>query len=211
MNQMRNLYTYNRFLKINESSFFNFENDDILTDEYITNFIKHEDYTSEFLDLYIEKNDIDEDENEVRDSSEFREFIKNILEYNLNDAKENIHNVIDYDTNKITIYRAITVDDNWINHLKSQGKRLGIFWAWDERAAETHWGDYKKKKTAVIKTSIDEKYVDWIDTFELNTHPNSIEEREIRLFKNTPLKIESITIDDEEIDMSQFGDKTFYA
>ncbi len=206
---MRHLYTYDIFLKINEASFFNFENDDILTDKYITNFIETEDYTEQILDFFSEKNELD-DENEIRNSLEFRKFLKEFLESNLENAKENIDNSISYD-NKITIYRAMTVDDNWIEHLKSQGKRLGIYWTWEENAAETHWGDYDKKRTAIIEALIDEKYVDWVNTFEVNIHPSSEEEKEIRLFKNTPLNIKSITIDSEEIDISQFGDKIFYS
>ncbi len=208
---MRNLYTYEVFIKINEASYFDFENNDILTDKYITNFIETEDYTEQILHFFIDINNLgDEDENEVLNTDEFRKFIKTHLEDNLESAKVNIDNSIGYD-NEISIYRVMRVEDNWLEHLESQGKRLGIFWSWEESAAKAHWGDYNKKRIAIIESSIDEKYVNWFDTFELNIHPYYLEEKEIRLFKNTPLIIKSITIDNEEVDISKFSDKIFYA
>lgn len=45
----------------------------------------------------------------------------------------------------------------------------------------------------------------------MNMHPNFSEEKEIRLFKNTPIRIKSIKINDNEIDMSIIGNKTFYS
>jgi hypothetical protein len=53
--------------------------------------------------------------------------------------------------------------------------------------------------------------VDWQSTFKLHTYPIYSEEREIRLFKNTPIKIKSISINDEVVDISVLGDKTFYS
>jgi len=46
----------------------------------------------------------------------------------------------------------------------------------------------------LLESEIDEKYVDWIDTIALNAHPIYKEECEIRLFKNTPVKIKKIEI-----------------
>jgi hypothetical protein len=42
-------------------------------------------------------------------------------------------------------------------------------------------------------------------------HPNYSEEKEIRLFKNTPIQIKSIKINDKEIDISILGNKVFYS
>jgi hypothetical protein len=196
---------------VNEASFHNFDNDDILTDEYIRNYIVIGGADG-LLHWFMQENDIeDEEEDVVSNSPEYFSFIKDELERHLENAKDNIYDKIDYHSNKITIYRAITVDDNWLYHLKTQGKRLGIYWSWDEAGAETHWGDYSKKNLAVIEVEIDEKYVDWKTTFEMNMNPNFSDEKEIRLFKNTPIRLKSLTINDDKIDLSMFFNKIFYS
>ena len=80
----------------------------------------------------------------IYNSVDFYIFVKNELEQQLEEAKENIYNRID-NSNNIKLYRAMTVDDNWLLHLKTQGKRIGIFWSWDEEYAEAHWVDTSKK------------------------------------------------------------------
>ena len=198
--------------QLNEASFHSFDNDVILNDKYVRNFINSDDAADNLLDWYIESNDLDEDDREnIRLSQDFFDFIKDELERHLEDAKENIYDKIDYHSNKITLYRAITVDDNWLQHLKTQGKRLGIYWSWDSSGAESYWGDPSKKNEAVLETEIDEKYVDWKTTFEMNMHPFYLDEKEIRLFKNTPIQIKSIKINDKEIDISILGNKIFYS
>lgn len=201
--------TLNNFL--NEASLYNIKDEDILTDKYIKNFIN--DGSAEgLLDWYIKQNDLeDQNENDIENTPEFYNFIKTHLEEQLEEAKNNIENEIDYNTNKIKLYRKITVDNKWLNHLKTQGKRLGIYWSWDKGMADTHWGDYNKKNMATIETEIHEKYIDWITTLEMNMNPSFTEEREIRLFKNTPIKIKALTINDEDVDISFLNDKTFFA
>lgn len=198
---------------LNEASFHSFKNSDILTDKYIKNFIKTDDAVDRLLDWYIESNKLDSDNKDsIMLSQDFYEYIREELDRNLEDAKENIYDKIDYNSNKLTLYRAITVDDNWLNHLKVQGKRLGIYWSWDRSGAETHWGyGGSHKNVAVIESEIDEKYVDWRTTFELNMHPDYSEEKEIRLFKNTPIQIKSININGKIVDISILGNKTFYS
>lgn len=201
--------TLNNFL--NEASLYNLNDEDILTDKYIKNYI-NDGSADQFLNWYMEENDLeDQDETDVSETQEFFNFIKEELQRHLEEAKENIYDKIDYNSNKIKLYRKITVDDNWLNHLKTQGKRLGIYWSWDSNATETHWGDYNKKNVATIETEIHEKYVDWITTLEMNMNPSYSEEREIRLFKNTPIKIKALTINDEDVDISFLNDKTFLA
>lgn len=194
---------------IKERPFDSFNNDEILNKKTIDNYM-YNDSVEGYLDYYIKQYNLeDEDEDKIRESEGFKEYIKSILEDNLNDAKENIYDTFNFDGN-LYIYRAITVDDNWINHLKTEGKRLGIYWSWNPDSAETHWGNYKKPNIAIIEAEINEKYVNWLETFNLNMDLSLGDENEIRLFKNTPLKIISITINDKEIDLSQFKNKQFY-
>ena len=197
---------------INEISFFDVINDDILSDKYLTDFIKTDDAAANLLDYYIDDNNLDdEDENDVIQSDDFREFIKDELSKNLEEAKENIYHNIDYENGKIKLYRAMTVDDNWLEHLKKQGKRLGIYWSWDEHGAIAHWAG-SQKNTAIIESDIDEKYVNWTETLIQNMHPNYSVEEEIRLFKNTPIKINKLYINDKQVDIDkELKNKTFLA
>lgn len=128
----------------------------------------------------------------ISTSLEFYDFIKELLLSNFDIACTNIYNNIHNDN--IHIYRAITVDDDWIEHLQKQGRRLGIYWSYESNGAITHWGNYNKPKTAFITAIINQKYVDWKTTLELNTDPVYSEEKEIRLYKNTPIKILDITV-----------------
>jgi len=199
--------------KLFEVSFHDFSNDDILNNKYLNYMISNESYINDDL-LYYFKDTYgfdDENDEKILKSPEFKKYVKDYLEQNLETAKENIFNNIKYQSNNIYIYRAITVDGNWLNHLKTQGKRLGIYWSWSPDGAETHWGDYSKKNVAIITAVINEKYVNWLETFWLNIHPSTGDEKEIRLYKNTPLNIISISINGNEIDLSELNNKTFYS
>lgn len=214
---MKRILDYRNFLNsklIKEGSFFNYNIDNILTDEYIKKWIKEEDMASIYLENFIDYNRIDTyddnfNEDEIRNSSEFHEHIKNELERHLEEAIYNISSCIE--DGKITLWRAITVDDNWLKHLEVKGKRLGIYWTWNEKSADTHWGNFDKKHTAIIETEVDENMIDWKDTISMNMHPNFNEEKEIRLFKNTPIKINSIEFNGKDIDISNIKNKTFLA
>jgi hypothetical protein len=86
----------------------------------------------------------------------------------------------------------MTVKKDWLKHLETQGNRLGIYWSWDPDSAEPHWGYDNLKREIMIESKINEKYVNWIETLQQNINPNFEEEKEIRLFKNTPIKILAI-------------------
>jgi hypothetical protein len=62
-----------------------------------------------------------------------------------------------------------------------------------------------------METEIDEKYINWQETLTMNIHPSYPEEKEIRLFKNTPININRISINGKDVDISEIKDKTFYA
>jgi len=196
-------------LKINEGSFYDVKDSDILTDKFIKEFINNN--YSGYLSYYIEENDLDEnDENEIQDSVEYYEYVKDILERGLEEAKDNIYYKINDESGKIKLYRAMDVDENWMEHLKTKGKHLGIYWSWDEDGAVAHWSK-GKKLDVIMETEIDEKYINWQETLTMNMHPSYSEEKEIRLFKNTPININRISINGKDVDISEIKNKTFYA
>ncbi len=197
---------------LNEASFYELDHSKIFNDKYIKDYIDNDDMTEYVLDAYIEQENLDEDDkDDIKKSPEFYEFIEDKLRNEFQDAIDNLDNKIHYKSGKLRLYRAITVDNNWLHHLKTQGKRLGIYWSWDSNSADTHWGDASKPNVAVIEAEIHEKYVNWKTTLEMNMNPSMSDEREVRLFKNTPIDIISITIDDKPVDISTLKNKVFYA
>lgn len=196
-------------LIINEGSFYDIKDSDILNDKIIKKFIDDEYHG--ILDYYIQINGLDEDDkNEIQDSDEYYEYIKDMLERCLEEAKDNIYYKINDESGKIKLYRAMDVDENWMEHLKTKGKHLGIYWSWDSEGAEAHWSK-GKKLDIIMETEIDEKYINWQETLTMNMHPSYSEEKEIRLFKNTPININRISINGKDVDISEIKDKTFYA
>ena len=105
------------------------------------------------------------------------------------------------------------VADDWYEKLINSGKHLGIYWSFDSNSAEAHWGHNQNTPVEVlIKSSVNEEYVNWVDTIMLNMNPQlGEEEKEIRLFKNTSIKIEQLFINNEEIDISKIKNKEFKA
>jgi len=102
----------------------------------------------------------------------------------------------------VHIWRVMTVRKDWIEHLAKDGKRLGIYWSWEKDSAHAYWKDTSKPRKAVVKSSINEEYVNWMETVALNMHPSlGFDEAEIRLFKNTPIKIERLHVDGKEVDL----------
>lgn len=157
---------FNQFLN---ESFHDFDADDIITDKYLDEFV--DDNTGEdILDYYIEDNSLDpNDSDTISKTKDFRQYLYDTLAENLEKAQVEIYDRIE--NGKLKIYRAIAVDDNWLEHLKTQGKRLGIYWSWNPDGAIEHWGFSDTKKTAIIESEIEERYVDWKTTLELNMHP----------------------------------------
>lgn len=193
---------------LNEASIDDFDVSSFLNRKYIKDYINTDNYEVYYLaQEFIREYDLDENDiDEVFNHKEFIQIIEDIL-------YERVYNIIDtisYEINngKIKIYRAITVNDNWLEHLKKEGKRLGIYWAWDYDFADTHWGDFSKPNLLIIEAEIDEKYIDWYGTIDINLRFD-MAEKEIRLFKNTPIKIINLELNDEQLDISEIKDKIF--
>lgn len=160
-------------------------------------------------DYEDEDGNIIEDEDLV-ETPEFFEYVQSELESKFEDVKYDIGHITK--GGWITIYRKMTVDPKWLNNLK-RNKHLGIFWSWDKHAAEAHWGSFGKGHREITLISrVKEIHIDWVDTFQLNISPSTgEEEREIRLFKNTPIKLIAVWVEGENMDISEIEDKVFRA
>lgn len=151
---------------------------------------------------------MDMDEDEVVELGTFKKWIEYEVGYKIEEFISDIQNYIDGDV--ITIWREMTVDDKWIQSLPREAKRLGRYWSFEQDAAEAHWGGAGKR--IQIQTSVNQNYVDWNQTILANIDPQIGEdEKEITLFKNTPIKIEALLIDNEPIDVSGLRNKIFKA
>jgi tRNA nucleotidyltransferase/poly(A) polymerase len=203
---------------INEASIDTFSYEAIVTPEYIRQ-VEMSDNFEMFLDYYRYEFDlVGTDSEEIEDTDEFKNWFKYELMNRYDDAVDRISAKIKPD-GTIDIWRRITVNDEenrWITHLAEAGKHLGIYWSWDERAAEAHWGNSAHSNNVLIKSSIKEEYVDWKNTLFANMDISLGEdEKEITLLRNTSLKIQELYIDDQDVMASGLAsglkDKTFYA
>lgn len=153
---------------------------------------------------------MDTDIDDILETDNFKRWLAYEVEYKVENFIREIDNFIK-DDETIDIWREMTVDQDWLNRLSGTGKRLGKYWSFDEGAAEAHWGGREKFRIK-IKSSIKQSYVDWNQTIEANIDPSLGEqEKEITLFKNTPIKIEVLWINNEQKDISLIKNKVFLA
>jgi hypothetical protein len=191
--------------------------DDILTDLVIKELLHDDALVETMLYDYSTEENIPYDElkdEEFEYTAEFLEYFKYNINWMVEETIDMFLYEIIFDNSTIDIFRTITVNDDYINHLDKQGSHLGVYWSWDESASEAHWADPTKNSTALIKSNVAISYIDWSTTILANMNPTYQEEKEIRLFKNIPLKIKSIDFNngknwDTDIDISKLNNKIF--
>jgi 2'-5' RNA ligase/GNAT superfamily N-acetyltransferase len=87
----------------------------------------------------------------------------------------------------LRVWRVVTL--NSLRALKTKG--IGIYWAYEEDAAEAHWGSFGDGSSEyTIEAQITEDAVDWESTILANLSPATGEdEKEITLNPGAPVKI----------------------
>jgi hypothetical protein len=113
---------------------------------------------------------------------------------------------------KIKIYRGVNSVEPITKELLKK-RTLGQSWTYDMGSARSYRGsnygdDY------ILQAEIDERYIDWEETIALNTvDVRGNFEREIRMVKGTPMKIERVYAVDgkqlRQVNDSEIKDKTF--
>jgi len=178
---------------------------DVVDNDYYKNLFDSDNgdrYREEFaLITDTDKDDIDEDE--------FKHWVREMVEERWEEAVYDIDEKIS--NNKIEIYRVMRVGKDYISHLIKQGNHLGVYWSWDRGAAEAHWGDFSKSNEALFVVEVNENTIDWTTTLQANIDYSTGDEKEITLFKGTPIKIKEMWMNDEQVDISKLKDKTFKA
>jgi hypothetical protein len=162
-------------------------------------------------DYYLspeEKDEImDMDYDDIHILPRFKKWLNYEVESTIEDAMYEIKSHIK--GGLITIWRDMTVTDEWLTALPSTGARLGRYWSFEEDAAEAHWGG-SEGNTIKIQTTVPESYIDWQQTITANIDPAiGEEEKEITLFKNTPIKIDRLMVNGKVMNIDNIKDKIF--
>ena len=85
-------------------------------------------------------------------------------------------------TNPLRLWREITTKSLETMRLDAD---IGVYWSWDPRAAEAHWGD--DGRVWMLVAEVFPNQVDWPGTIWANLA--SPEEKEIRLKSNATLRL----------------------
>lgn len=196
---------------VNEEHFARVDTDQIINKKYFD--LQFGTYAHDYIEAYRMEEYISPEvpDEEIATSKEFKSWYRSELETKLEIALSAIDRKIKPD-GTIDIWRAIMVDSNWLQHLIKEGQRLGKYWTYEKGNAEPHWGynDDEKNILALLKSSVKEEFVDWVETLRLNTETFN-DEKELRLFKNTPLRIEYLEVNYEPIDLKLLKGKIFKA
>jgi len=140
------------------------------------------------IEQYCYDNDLDieeDGENIDIDSPEFLDWFRGFVSDNYNDAEFAIEN--SFENGEITLWRAITAPRNW---KPDPNRHPGIYWSWDFRAAEAHWGDFRDGSIVwILETKVHADAIDWEATLAQNAQPSYVEEKEVRLKEGYPVKI----------------------
>lgn len=147
---------------------------------------------------------LDIEDDEIIDSEDFKIWMKYDFEFNCERILDVLKSLVDND--QIKIFRQLKVNDDWLNNPTQQ---LGIYWSYDEKAADTHWGDYSKNHTVTLEALVEFDKIDITNTLLANLNPDIGElEKEVTLFKNTPIQLLHIWKDNVDV---KFPKKQYFA
>jgi hypothetical protein len=87
---------------------------------------------------------------------------------------------------KIEVYRVITAPRDWT----PSDRHPGIYWSWDFKAAEAHWGSFDSTHIKwVMEATLNSTDIDWIPTIAMNCLSQFKDEKEIRVKPGTHIEI----------------------
>ncbi len=109
---------------------------------------------------------------------------------------------------KLVVYRAMTVPDPDVFvslivdglYENEQFKGVGVYWAWDENKADSHWGR-GGMKGVVLRGLVDLKDIDFETTAMMNFDPRSGEEEaEIRIREGAQIQLLGVKIENKWVE-----------
>jgi hypothetical protein len=127
------------------------------------------------------------DEDDDENGAEFDTYVKKWSESQLHEVLWQLSNLFTGDT--LRVYRVITAPPTW----KPDSRHPGIYWSWDQNAAEAHWGDFSDGNVKwEMEADVSYNQIDWPKTLIQNALADYESEREIRLKENTPVNLISV-------------------
>lgn len=86
----------------------------------------------------------------------------------------------------IRCWRVIAVPEGW---KPNNSSHPGIYWSWDQSAAEAHWADGKHDHRVEIEADLPVEAIEWPITLMMNAHPDYEDEKEIRIRPGSPVNV----------------------
>lgn len=198
---------FNKFVNqsINEKLLAQVSKAEVLTPAFMD--LQFDGYAKDNISYFMELNDMEgADKEKVMKTPGFKEFMYSTIEDYYNNALEKIKRNLEWtDDGRVFLFRKISVKDGkeWIKHLQTQGKRLGIYWTFAEDKAQIYWGKPDRRVDVLMCIMVKEEYINWVETLQQNTDPGFDFEDEIRLFPNTPIILDRIVIDFTQVDLHE--------
>jgi hypothetical protein len=186
------VFEYTRFQDIE------LEIEKAITKDWITKQESH--YETEILDMY----NIETGKEETEITDEVRDFLTEELMDRAESAVLKIKSLVK--DGQLRIWREITVNEDYLDHLSSSAKRLGIYWSWDEASAHAHWG-YGDGRSKIVKfeATVPLGYIDWVQTIQANSDLFLFEENEITLIKGVPVTLSGLKVDGNPVDLTNIN------
>ena len=126
-----------------------------------------------------------EDDTEGMSDEERDEFLTNVVMNETRNRYQSIVSFFDGLNFPLEVYREITVPS--LDSIKFDS--IGVYWTWDENAAEAHWGQGSGRYVK-FAAEINADIVDWDTSIMCNLDPSlGEEEKELRLFDGASFEL----------------------
>lgn len=127
------------------------------------------------------------------DAPEFREWFKYEINEKTGDAQWGIEEGFREGNGVLRVYRVITAPRNW---KPDPNRHPGVYWAWDYRKADAHWGSFDKDHIKwMLEADVTADMIDWPTTLAANAVMP--EEAEIKIKDGVEVKIADVYPEDE--------------
>ena len=135
----------------------------------------------------------------------WEEHLFSVVNDNVQDMLENLEQD---DDGLIDIWRAVTLSKDTdrgkyadvYNAITKGYKGVGVYWSWDDDAAEAHWGHGKDSVYIKMHAKVRPDDVDWPETLFKNTYDLK-DEKEIRVKDGGLVKVIGFMQDDKYVDI----------